>query len=104
MKAGSSAYIALAAVDADHQVIVAIGVSNQASDAVHLIPMLERIGANTGQLPDALIADAGYCSTANLEAYEELRSTPTSRRADSSTGIGPDHRGGVRLETSMPGD
>ena len=71
MKAGSSAYIALAAVDADHQVIVAIGVSNQASDAVHLIPMLERIGANTGQLPDALIADAGYCSTPNLEACEE---------------------------------
>ena len=64
-------YNAQAAVDADHQVIVAIGVSNQASDAVHLTPMLERIEANTGQLPDALIADAGYCSTANLEACEE---------------------------------
>ena len=64
-------YNAQAAVDADHQVIVAIGVSNQASDAVHLTPMLERIEANTGQLPDALIVDAGYCSTANLEACEE---------------------------------
>jgi hypothetical protein len=51
--------------------IVAIGVSNQPSDAVHLLPMLERIKANTGELPDALIADAGYCSTANLEACEE---------------------------------
>ena len=58
-------------MDADHQVIVAIGVSNQASDAVHLLPMLERIQANTGQQPDALIADAGYCSTANLEACEQ---------------------------------
>ena len=64
-------YNAQAAVDGDHQVIVAIGVSNQASDAVHLLPMLERIEANTGQRPDALIADAGYCSTANLEACEE---------------------------------
>lgn len=63
-------YNAQAAVDADHQVIVAIGVSNQASDAVHFLPMLERIEANTGQRPDALIADAGYCSTANLEACE----------------------------------
>jgi hypothetical protein len=50
---------------------VAIGVSNQASDSVHLLPMLERIQANTGQLPDALIADAGYCSTANLEGCED---------------------------------
>uniref|UniRef100_UPI003F6A504F IS1182 family transposase n=1 Tax=Vulcanococcus sp. TaxID=2856995 RepID=UPI003F6A504F len=64
-------YNAQAAVDGDHQVIVAIGVSNQPSDAVHLLPMLERIQANTGQLPEALIADAGYCSTANLEACEE---------------------------------
>ncbi|CAK6694705.1 IS1182 family transposase [Synechococcus sp. BA-124 BA4] len=64
-------YNAQAAVDGDHQVIVAIGVSNQPSDAVHFVPMLERIEANTGQLPEALIADAGYCSTTNLEACEQ---------------------------------
>ena len=64
-------YNCQAAVDGDHQVIVAIGVSNQPSDAVHLLPMLERVQANTGELPNALIADAGYCSTANLEACEE---------------------------------
>jgi transposase len=64
-------YNCQAAVDGDHQVIVAIGVSNQPSDAVHLLPMLERIQANTVELPNALIADAGYCSTANLEACEE---------------------------------
>ena len=63
-------YNCQAAVDGDHQVIVAIGVSNQPSDAVHLLPMLERIQANTGQRLDALIADAGYCSTSNLEACE----------------------------------
>ncbi|QNI79318.1 transposase DDE domain protein [Synechococcus sp. RS9909] len=64
-------YNAQAAVDGDHKVIVAIGVSNQPSDAVHLLPMLERIEANIGQPPEALIADAGYCSTANLEACEQ---------------------------------
>ena len=64
-------YNAQAAVDGDHQVIVAIGVSNQASDAVHLLPMIERIEANTGQSPQRLIADAGYCSTANIEACEQ---------------------------------
>jgi IS5 family transposase len=64
-------YNCQAAVDGDHQVIVAIGVSNQPSDAVHLLPMLERIKAITGQLPAALTADAGYCSTANLEACEQ---------------------------------
>jgi transposase len=64
-------YNAQAAVDGDQQVIVAIGVSNQPSDAVHLLPMLERIQANTGQMPAVLTADAGYCSTANLEACEQ---------------------------------
>ena len=64
-------YNCQAAIDRDHQVLVAIGVSNQASDAVHLLPMLKRIEVNTGQLPGALIADAGYCSAANLEVCEQ---------------------------------
>jgi hypothetical protein len=64
-------YNCQAAVDGDHQIIVAVGVSNQASDAPHLEPMLERIVANTGQLPKAMITDAGYCSTANIEASEK---------------------------------
>jgi hypothetical protein len=64
-------YNCQAAVDGDYQIIVAVGVSNQASDAPHLEPMLDRIVANTGQLPEKLIADAGYCSTANIEASEK---------------------------------
>ena len=64
-------YNCQAAVDGDHQIIVAVGVSNQASDAPHLEPMLGRIVANTGQLPETLIADAGYCSTDNIEASEQ---------------------------------
>jgi transposase len=64
-------YNCQAAVDGDHQIIVAVGVSNQASDAPHLQPMVERIVANTGQLPEKLIADAGYCSTGNIETSEQ---------------------------------
>ena len=66
-------YNCQAAVDGDHQVIVAVGISNQASDASHLLPMVERIVANTGQLPDKLIADAGYCSTGNIESCEQRK-------------------------------
>jgi transposase len=64
-------YNCQAAVDGDHQIIVAVGVSNQASDQHHFVPMLERIVANTGQLPANMIADAGYCSTSNIEAREQ---------------------------------
>ena len=66
-------YNCQAAVDGDHQVIVAVRISNQASDASHLLPMVERIVANTGQLPDKLIADAGYCSTGNIETCEQRK-------------------------------
>ena len=48
-----------------------VGVSNQASDAPHLEPMLERIVANTGQMPKTLIADASYCSADNIETSEQ---------------------------------
>jgi hypothetical protein len=37
------------AVDSDHQVIVAVGVSNQPPDVEHLEPMLQRIGASAGR-------------------------------------------------------
>jgi hypothetical protein len=50
---------------------VTVGVSNQASDAPHLEPMLERIVANTGQMPKTLIAVASYCSVDNIETSEQ---------------------------------
>ena len=64
-------YNCQAAVDGDHQIVVAVGVSNQVADQQHFVPMVERIVAITGQLHEKLIADAGYCSTANIEASEQ---------------------------------
>ena len=64
-------YNCQAAVDGDHQVIVAMGVSNQSPDPEHLVPMLERTIANTAQRPRTFIADAGYWSEDNAAACEE---------------------------------
>ena len=61
-------YNAQAAVDAEHQVIVAQGLTNQASDAHQLEPMLTHIKANTGRQARELSADAGYCFEHNLTA------------------------------------
>ena len=56
------------AVDSDHQVIVAVGVSNQPPDVEHLVPMLERIATSAGALPDVMTMDAGYWSEDNANA------------------------------------
>ena len=53
------------AVDADHQVIVAVGVSNQPPDTEHLEPMLERIATSAGALPDVMTMVAAYWSEDN---------------------------------------
>jgi hypothetical protein len=74
MKSGNGyiqGYNAQAAVDSKHQVIVAIGVSNQAPDVEHLVPMLERIETSTGTMPATFIADAGYWSEANAKACRD---------------------------------
>ena len=55
------------AVDSDHQVIVAVGVSNQPPDVEHLEPMLQLIAATAGALPAVMTADAGYWSESNAE-------------------------------------
>ena len=52
-----------AAVDAAHQIIVAQGLTHQASDAHQFKPMLAHSNANTGR--QARAANAGYCSEHN---------------------------------------
>lgn len=63
-------YHAQAAVDAAHQVIVAQGLTNQASAAHPLEPMLPHIKANTGRPARELSADAGYCFEHHLTALQ----------------------------------
>jgi hypothetical protein len=71
MQSGGSylqGYNCQVAVDSDHQVIVAVGVSNQPPDVEHLEPMLQRIAVTAGALPDVMTMDAGYWSEDNAKA------------------------------------
>jgi transposase len=69
MKAGGDfvqAYNCQAAVDEEHQIIVAQVVTNQPPDVEHLVPMVEEIGRNLGELPSVMTADMGYFSSENV--------------------------------------
>lgn len=67
-------YNGQAMVDCSSQVIVAQGLTQDQNDLQQLDPMLDRCEAQAGRLPDELLADAGYCSEANL-ALEDRRGT-----------------------------
>jgi transposase/IS5 family transposase len=73
MKAGNGfeqSYNAQACVDQEHQIIVAVGVTNSAADNTQLIPMIEATEAVVEQIPGQILADAGYRSEANFEHLE----------------------------------
>jgi len=73
MKTGSGfeqSYNAQACVDQEHQIIVAVGVTNCAADSTQLIPMIEETEAVVEQTPQQVLADAGYRSEANFEYLE----------------------------------
>lgn len=70
-KAFAQAYNAQAGVDCDSQVIVCADVTQQANDKQQLIPMLEQIDENLGEIPDRVLADAGYFTEEAVESVVE---------------------------------
>jgi hypothetical protein len=58
-------YDCQAVVDSESQVIVAQGLTNQAPDPEHLIPMMLLVAMENGRLPGVLTADNGYYTDAN---------------------------------------
>ena len=54
------------AVDDDHGIIVAAGISQDSGDKQNLLPMLLQVQKNTGWLPDNATADAGYFNEAEM--------------------------------------
>ena len=64
------AYNAQAAVEPDLQLIVGQTVTQAANDKQQLLPMVEVIEQQSGQRPEEILADSGYCSEKNLEALE----------------------------------
>jgi transposase len=64
------AYNAQAAVEPDFQLIVGQTVVQAANDKEQLLPMVQAIEEQSGQRPEELLADSGYCSETNLQALE----------------------------------
>lgn len=64
------AYNAQLAVDCATQIIVSADVTQQANDKQQLVPLMEQIEANTGQVPDRALADSGYFSAENVQSCD----------------------------------
>jgi transposase len=64
------AYNAQAAVEPDFQLIVGQAVTQAANDKEQLLPMVAVIEEQSGQRPEEILADSGYCSEKNLEALD----------------------------------
>jgi transposase len=65
-------YNAQAAVEADFQLIVGQAVTQATNDKEQLMPMVETIEEQSGQRPEEILADSGYCSEKNLETLESV--------------------------------
>lgn len=61
------AYNAQAGVDCASQIIVSAEVTQDANDKQQLVPLVEQIEENLGEIPDRVLADSGYFSTENVE-------------------------------------
>ena len=61
------AYNAQAVVEPNFQLIVGQAVTQAANDKEQVQPMVEATEEQSGQRPDELLADSGYCSEKNLE-------------------------------------
>ena len=73
MKMGGSfeqCYNAQAVVDADSQLIVAIGLGNNAADNEQLVPMVEAVKENLGVLPKRVLGDAGFAPKMALRNWQ----------------------------------
>ena len=73
MKSGDGfvqGYNAPAAVEPAFQLIVGQAVTQATNDKEQMTPMMDVIEQQSGQRPDEVLTDSGYCSEKNLEALE----------------------------------
>jgi transposase len=60
-------------IDQLHGIIVGVDTSQAPTDYDELIPGLERVKENTGELPDQVLADGGYVSGENIHKMLEMK-------------------------------
>ena len=99
------AYNAQAAVDSEHQVIVAQSLNNVQNDVNELLPLVDQIGEHLGETPREVSADSNYCSEANLAGLVErgVRGYVATGRQKHGTAspTSGDTRGGGELTQQM---
>ncbi len=88
-------YTAQASVEPEMLLIVGQTVTEAANDKQQLEPMVEAIEQQSGQRPEAILADSGYCSEENL-AYLESADQP-ERKIDGFIATGKQKHGEHRL-------
>lgn len=65
-------YNAQVAVEGKNQLIVAVAVSDNASDQGRLTPLAREVESTHGRRPETVLADAGYCNEADLAELKAL--------------------------------
>ena len=88
-------YNAQAAVEPTLLLIVGQKVTEANNDKQQLIPMVELIEQQSGQRPEAILADNGYCSEENLEHLESA--DQPERKIDGFIATGKQKHGEHRL-------
>lgn len=107
------AYNAGAVVDETAQVIVAATLSADPTDSRSLPALVDAVEANTGRRPKRVLADAGYCSTNNIDHLQSAGidgyiatgreshgpARPSSPRGRIPSGLTPTQRMARKLST-----
>jgi transposase len=88
-------YNAQAAVEPTLLLIVGQAVTEASNDKRQLMPMVELIEQQSGQRPEAILADNGYCSEENLESLESAEEP--KRRIEGFIATGKQKHGEHRL-------
>ena len=86
-------YNAQMAVEGANQLIVATEVSSNASDQGRMLPLVDEVQAAHGERPGSVLADAGYCNEADLEALE-------ARGVDGYVALGREGRRAVAVNAA----
>jgi transposase len=98
-------YNAQAAVEDGSQVILATTLTQNAADTGELKPVLEQVKANTGELPERSLADAGYRSEENFQYLEEVGVTGYvalgREKKSGATKPNPDHKATERMRRRL---